>query len=138
MTPMEQVALGGMRVLELADESGVYCGKLLADMGADVIKIERPGGDPTREIPPFWGDRPHPERSFFFLYTNTSKRGVTLDISRPEGREIFQALARTAHLVVETLPPGRLAVLNWLLQDDHFRHPDLEGVPNGVIRDRRR
>ncbi len=97
-----------MRVLELADASGVYCGKLLADMGADVIKIERPGGDSTREIPPFWGDEPHPERGLFFLYTNTSKRGVTLDIRRPEGQELFKALARTARLVVETSPPGRL------------------------------
>jgi len=97
-----------MRVLELADASGVYCGKLLADMGADVIKIEPPGGDPTREIPPFWGDRPDPERGLFFLYTNTSKRGVTLDITRPPGQELFRALARTAELVVETFPPGRL------------------------------
>jgi benzylsuccinate CoA-transferase BbsE subunit len=105
MTPTEQqAALRGMRVLELADASGVYCGKLLAEMGADVIKIERPGGDSTREIPPFWGDEPHPERGLFFLYTNTSKRGVTLDISRPKGQELFKALARTAQLVVETFP----------------------------------
>jgi crotonobetainyl-CoA:carnitine CoA-transferase CaiB-like acyl-CoA transferase len=81
-------------VLELADETGVYCGKLLADMGADVIKIERPGGDGTREIPPFWRDQPHPERSLFFLYMNTSKRGVTLDIARPEGQALFKRLTR--------------------------------------------
>ena len=105
------MALGGRRVLELADEKGVYCGKLLADMGADVIKIERPGGDATRAIPPYWNDRPGPERSLFFLYMNTSKRGVTLDITRSEGRELFRELARTADLVVETLPPGTLADL---------------------------
>ena len=108
MPPTVQAALRGMRVLELADASGVYCGKLLAEMGADVIKIERPGGDATREIPPFWGDEPHPERGLFFLYTNTSKRGVTLDVNRPEGQEIFETLVRTAQLVVETFPPGRL------------------------------
>ena len=108
MPPTQQAALTGMRVLELADASGVYCGKLLAEMGADVIKIERPGGDSTREIPPFWGDEAHPERGLFFLYTNTSKRGVTLDISRPKGQELFKSLARTAQLVVETFPPGRL------------------------------
>ena len=108
MTPTQQAALRGMRVLELADASGVYCGKLLAEMGADVLKIERPGGDSTREIPPFWRDEPHPERGLFFLYTNTSKRGVTLDITRPQGQELFKALARTARLVVETFPPGRL------------------------------
>ena len=101
-------ALGGRRVLELADERGVYCGKLLADMGADVIKIEKPGGDATRNIPPFWEDRPHPDRSLFFLYTNTSKRGVTLDITRVEGKGLFRRLAETADMVLETFPPGFL------------------------------
>jgi len=94
------MALGGRRVLELADEKGAYCGKLLADMGADVIKIERPGGDATRWIPPFVDDVPDPEGSLSFLYANTSKRGVTLDLERPEGRVLFRALARTADLVV--------------------------------------
>jgi benzylsuccinate CoA-transferase BbsE subunit len=101
-------ALHGRRVLELADESGVYCGKLFADMGADVIKIERPGGDSTRGIPPFLRDEPHPEGSLFFLYMNTSKRGVTLDITTPEGQQLFRRLATTADLVVETFAPGRL------------------------------
>lgn len=101
-------ALAGRRVLELADERGVYCGKLLADMGADVIKIERPGGDATRDIPPFWGDQPHPEKGLFFLYTNTSKRGVTLDIRRAEGQGLLKRLIETADLVLETFPPGFL------------------------------
>ena len=64
---MRQAALAGRKVLELADEKGVYCGKLLADMGADVIKIERPGGDATRDIAPFWRDERDRERSLFFL-----------------------------------------------------------------------
>ena len=102
------MALGGRRVLELADEKGVYCGKLLADMGADVIKIERPGGDATRQIPPFVGDEPDPDGSLFFLYMNTSKRGVTLDLARPEGQALFRELARTADLIIETFPPGTL------------------------------
>ena len=85
MTPAPAPALSGRRVLELADEQGVYCGKLLADMGADVIKVEPPGGDATRQLPPFWGDRPDPDGSLFFLYMNTSKRGVTLDLTRPDG-----------------------------------------------------
>jgi crotonobetainyl-CoA:carnitine CoA-transferase CaiB-like acyl-CoA transferase len=101
-------ALAGRRVLELADEKGVYCGKLLADMGADVIKIERPGGDATRKIPPFWGNQRHPEAGLFFLYTNTSKRGVTLDISRAEGQRLFRRLAETADMVLETFPPDFL------------------------------
>jgi crotonobetainyl-CoA:carnitine CoA-transferase CaiB-like acyl-CoA transferase len=104
-------ALSGRRVLELADEKGVYCGKLLADMGADVIKIERAGGDATRNLPPFWHDTPDPERSLFFLYMNTSKRGVTLNITRPEGQALFRQLARTAHLIIETFEPGYLDAL---------------------------
>ena len=93
MLAAADAALAGRRVLELADESGVYCGKLLADMGADVIKIERPGGDATRDIPPFLGERPGEDASLFFLYMNTSKRGVTLDIATPEGRDLFERLA---------------------------------------------
>ncbi len=104
-------ALAGRRVLELADDTGVYCGKLLADMGADVIKIEPPGGDDTRALPPFLQDTPGPDRSLFFLYMNTSKRGVTLDIRTPEGRGLFTQLARTAHVIVETFAPGYLDAL---------------------------
>jgi benzylsuccinate CoA-transferase BbsE subunit len=98
-------------VLELANEKGVYCGKLFADMGADVIKIERPGGDCTRSIPPFWEDSPGPDRSLFFLYMNTSKRAVTLDITRPEGQALFRQLARSADIIIETFEPGYLSGL---------------------------
>ncbi len=108
MVGVKKSALEGRRVLELADEKGVYCGKLLADMGADVIKVERPGGDATRYFPPFWRDEPHPERGLFFLYMNTSKRGVTLDIEKAEGRELFGRLAATADIVIETFKPGYL------------------------------
>jgi crotonobetainyl-CoA:carnitine CoA-transferase CaiB-like acyl-CoA transferase len=101
-------ALRGLRVLELADEKGVYCGKLLADMGADVIKIEPPGGDPTRALPPFWRDQPDPDGSLFFLYMNTNKRGVAFDITTTEGQTWFRKLAATADVVIETFPPGYL------------------------------
>ncbi len=101
-------ALHGRRVLDLADESGAYCGKLLADMGADVIKIETPGGDATRRVPPFRSGAAHPDASLFFLYMNTSKRGVTLDLARPRGRELFRDLVRTADVVIETFAPGHL------------------------------
>jgi len=74
-------ALHGRRVLDLADESGAYCGKLLADLGADVVKIEPPGGDASRRHPPFRDGAAHPDASLFFLYMNTSKRGVTLDLA---------------------------------------------------------
>jgi len=120
-----QGALAGRRVVELADEKGVYCGKLFADMGADVIKVEPPAGDATRHIPPFWGDRPDPDRSVFFLYMNTSKRGITLDITTPAGRDLFTKLVQTADLLIETLPPGTLAAHG--LGDDvlRARHPAL-------------
>lgn len=101
-------ALAGRRVLEVAGASGVYCGKLLADMGADVVKVERPRGDSTRAIPPFFGDRPGPDRSLFFLYMNTSKRGITLDYAQPAGRALLRRLALRSDIVIETLPPGRL------------------------------
>lgn len=101
-------ALSGRRILELANESGIYCGKLMADMGADVIKIEKPGGDATRYIPPFLGDTPHPDRSLVFLYLNTSKRSVTLDITKTQGQAILKSMAATADVLIETFPPGYL------------------------------
>ena len=105
-------ALSGRRVLELADEKGAYCGKLLADLGADVIKLEPPGGDRSRRRPPRVRARSGREESLSFLYLNTSKRGVTLDLQQPEGRALFVKLASRADLVVETLAPGTLESLD--------------------------
>lgn len=101
-------ALGDVRVLDLADQKGNYCTKLLADLGADVLKIEPPGGDPTREIGPYVGDEPHPERSLYFFHFNTSKRSITLNIEKPEGRAIFRRLVERADVLVETYQPGYL------------------------------
>lgn len=106
---MNPGALAGRKVLEITDASGAYCGKLLADMGADVIRIEPPGGDPTRALGPFFQDQPGPDRSLFFLYMNTSKRGITLDYTRPAGHALLLKLVRQADLVVESYPPGFLA-----------------------------
>src|SRR5262249_51291507 len=77
---LDEMPLAGLRVLELADEKGQYCGKLLADLGADVIKIEPPGGEAARRVGPFLDDIPHQDRSLSFWYYNTSKRGVTLNL----------------------------------------------------------
>ena len=107
----KESALQGLRVLDLADEKGAFCTKLLADMGADVIKIEPPGGDSTRNIGPFANDIPHPERSLYFWYHNTSKRGITLDLGSNKGQEIFRKLVCTADVVVETFSPGYLKKL---------------------------
>jgi crotonobetainyl-CoA:carnitine CoA-transferase CaiB-like acyl-CoA transferase len=111
MVTTRERALAGRRVLELADETGVYCGKLLADMGADVIKIEAPGGDATRKIPPFWHGVENPDHGLFFLYMNTSKRGLTLDITTDDGRALLLRLARSIDIVIETFPPGYLSQL---------------------------
>ncbi len=105
---MRAGALAGIRVLELCDEVGQYCGKLLGDMGADVIKVEPPGGERTRRIGPFLDDLPHPERSLHFFHYNTSKRGVTLDLTRPEGQDLFLKLAATADGIVENRGVGVL------------------------------
>ena len=100
--------LTGYRVLDLAGPLGLHCTKLLADMGADVVKIEPPGGDEARHHPPFKDDLPHPEKSLYFLHFNTNKRGITLDITAPEGQAIFLELARKADVVLETFRPGRM------------------------------
>jgi crotonobetainyl-CoA:carnitine CoA-transferase CaiB-like acyl-CoA transferase len=103
--------LGDLRVLELADEKGQWAGKLLADLGADVIKIEPPEGSSERQIGPFYQDVPDPERSLRFWHYNTSKRGVTLDLHTEEGRERFRRLVATADVVLETFAPGTMAAL---------------------------
>ena len=103
--------LAGLRVLEFADERGQFCGKLLGDLGADVVKIEPPGGEPCRHIGPFLDDIPHPERSLSFWYYNTSKRGITLNLESAGGQQLFRRLAATADVVLETLRPGFLTSL---------------------------
>jgi len=100
--------LGGVRVLDLTDETGFLAGKILGDMGADVIKIEPPGGDPARRRGPFLGGVEDPERSLLWLAMNTSKRGVTLDLESDAGRASFRALAAGADVVLETAPPGAM------------------------------
>jgi benzylsuccinate CoA-transferase BbsE subunit len=99
-------ALGDIRVLDLAGEIGQYCTKLLADLGADVIKIEAPGGDPVRALPPHLHKKP--DQSLYWLNLNTSKRSITLDIEKLEGRALFEKLAATADIVVESFAPGYL------------------------------
>src|SRR5713101_3937360 len=83
--------LAGLRVLDLTWQiAGPYCTKLLADYGADVIKVERPDtGDLARATPPFYHDQPDQEGSLLFLYLNTNKRGITLNLKSPEGRRMF-------------------------------------------------
>jgi crotonobetainyl-CoA:carnitine CoA-transferase CaiB-like acyl-CoA transferase len=100
--------LSPYRVLDLSDERGLLCGQLLADMGADVIKVEPPGGSPAREIGPFLDDTPGPERSLFWWSYNRNKRGITLDLERPAGRELLKRLAARADFLIESSTPGRM------------------------------
>ena len=105
-------ALAGLKVVEWAEGvAGPYCGKLLADLGAEVIKVEPPDGDGTRRIGPFPGDRPHLERSALSAYLNTSKLGVTLHLGKVTGRAIFRQLLRAADVLLEGGRPGQLAEL---------------------------
>lgn len=106
----QRQALAGVTVLDWSQMvAGPYCARLLVDLGAEVIKIEKPGtGDEARHRSPFVHDTPDPERSLLFLYTNTSKLGVTLDVASPEGRERFLALVSRADILVEDNPPGVL------------------------------
>ncbi|MEE9285426.1 MAG: CoA transferase [Dehalococcoidia bacterium] len=104
---MAQQALSGVRVLDLTHLiSGPYCTKLLADYGADVIKIERPGvGDVARRMGPFADDEVHPQKSGLFLHLNTNKRSVTLDLKTATGKKLFFELLEGADVVVESFAP---------------------------------
>lgn len=105
-------ALSGLKVIDLSQRYAHYCGKLFADMGADVVLVEKPRtGCALRAEAPFFGDRHDPEYSIPFFYFNTSKRGVTLDLEQSAGRDLFKALARQCDLVIEDGAPGALDAL---------------------------
>jgi crotonobetainyl-CoA:carnitine CoA-transferase CaiB-like acyl-CoA transferase len=104
-------ALTGIRVVELADEQAEYCGLTLAGLGADVIKVEPPGGSPTRRIGPFYEDREDPEGSLFFWQYNRGKRSIVLDLEQADDRERFRALVASADVLLESTPRGALDAL---------------------------
>lgn len=104
-------ALSGIRVIELTHERTALAGKLLADMGAEVIVVEPPGGSATRSYGPFAADRPGIERSLWWWHYNTSKRSLVLDLDTDDGADDFRALVRSADVVLESEPRGRLAAL---------------------------
>jgi crotonobetainyl-CoA:carnitine CoA-transferase CaiB-like acyl-CoA transferase len=119
--------LAGLRVVELCDEKGAFAGKLLADMGAEVIKIEPPAGDATRGYGPFLDDRPDPEGSLWFWHYNTNKRGVTLDLDDERGRALLKRLiVETADVFLESMPPGQMAELG-------LDYPDLQPLRPALL-----
>ena len=106
-TTVAPSALTGIKVLDLSHHiAGPYCAKLLADLGADVVKVERPDtGDPARRMAPFYHDMEDAEHSLLFLYLNTSKSSITLDLKSERGREVVRRLAAESDLVVENFSP---------------------------------
>jgi crotonobetainyl-CoA:carnitine CoA-transferase CaiB-like acyl-CoA transferase len=117
--------LDNYRVLDLTDEKGSLCGKILGDLGADVIKIEKPGGDPSRRLGPFYHDTVDPEKSLHWFAMNANKRGVTLQIENPEGREIFRKLSDKADFIIESSPPGYMDKLDLGYSSLSERNPRL-------------
>jgi len=102
------LSLEGIRIIDLTDLSGAYSTKVLADLGADVIRVEPPGGDELRRIGPFYKGVVDPEKSLLHFYLNTNKASVTLNFTTEDGKEILKRLAKVADVIVETFPPGYL------------------------------
>jgi benzylsuccinate CoA-transferase BbsE subunit len=100
--------LESFRVLDLTDHKGFFCGKIMADLGADVIKVEKPGGDPARRIGPFYKNIPDPEKNLHWFAYNLNKRSITLDIETPGGKTLFKRLVQISHFVIESYPAGYL------------------------------
>ena len=119
-------ALSGVKVLDLSEDiAGSFCGRLLADYGADVLKLEPPGGAALRRMGPFFHDEPHPEKSLFFLVLNLNKKGATLNLETPSGQDILKRLAPHVDLIVESYRPGYLASLGLGCPDLQALNPAL-------------
>ena len=100
--------LAPYRVLDLSDRNGWLCGRILGDLGADVVKVEPPGGDPGRRLGSFYKDDPDPAKSLAWFAYNANKRGVTLPLGTAGGQELLRRLAQRADFLIESFPPGFL------------------------------
>jgi crotonobetainyl-CoA:carnitine CoA-transferase CaiB-like acyl-CoA transferase len=118
--------LSGRRVLDLTTERGFLCGQILGDLGADVIKVEPPGGSPIRGMPPFFADEPGRERSVYWWAYNRNKRGITLDLDGAGGRGIFRRLAAKADFIIESGNPGEMAARE-------LAYPDLSALNPALV-----
>ena len=117
--------LDWVRVLDLAGEEGLLCGRLLGDLGADVIKIETPGGDAARNKGPFYDKVPHPEKSLYWFALNGNKRSITLNIQTTQGKEIYRNLLEKADMVIETSSPR--------LEENGLNYEKLRGINPSII-----
>jgi benzylsuccinate CoA-transferase BbsE subunit len=104
----------------------MMCGKILADLGMEVMKVEPPGGDPARNIGPFYQNQPDPEKSLYWFVLNMNKRGITLNLHTEDGRQIFKKLAQRVDLIIESFPVGFLGSLG-------LSYPELNRVNSQII-----
>ena len=115
---MLPAALDDIKILDISQGiSGSYCAKLLADFGADVIKVEPPGGELLRSLGPFFNDDPHPEKSLIHIVLNNNKRGITLNLETSSGARLLKRLVERADVVIENYQPGYLDSLGLGFQD---------------------
>ncbi|MFQ5699502.1 MAG: CoA transferase, partial [Myxococcota bacterium] len=117
--------LSHLRVLDLSDERGIVCGWMLAELGADVIGIEPPGGSSLRGRAPFAGGEPDPERSLHWWAYGRGRRSVCLDLDTREGREAARALAERTDVLIESDAPGVLAARGLGYEDLAHVNPGL-------------
>ena len=125
-TSVAPLPLASYRVLDLTEEHGALCSRLLGDMGADVVKIERPEGDPSRRIGPFFHDDPHPERSLSWWAFNANKRSATLRLNTADGQALLRDLIATSDFLVESFSIG-------YLDDLGLGYADIERINPSII-----
>ena len=118
--------LSPYRVLDLTDERGLLCGRILGDLGADVIQVEPPGGSSARRAGPFYQDVPHPERSLFWWAYAGNKRGITLDLATSDGHALLLRLVARADFLIESFPPGYMKKLG-------LDYPSLRAINPGLV-----
>ena len=123
---MPDRALEGLTIIEVGTRGAAsYGAKMLADLGADVIKVEPPTGDPDRALGPFPGGKAHPEKSGTYLYLNTNKLGVTLDIAGDKGREVLGKLAAKADALIHDYPPAEAEAAGLTYDVIRAANPDI-------------
>ena len=116
----------GLRALDLTDEKGFICGKILGALGIEVIKVEKPGGDAARWMPPFLGNTPDPEKSIYWMAYNTDKKAITLNMASNAGQELFKKLVKGVDFVLESFVPGEMEQLG-------IGYEDLKKITPGII-----